>query len=204
MLCCVSRALAVLALATPAACSKDPPTNSESYTTDRATPMPTSPNQIERLINYIEAMRPEEVVYLDDLGWFPLQYYKAYEGRNPRTGERIFVPHKALVLFQADPNLIAALNGRPRQDLGDPAVGAPGVVIHRLDWARSLARHAVDSLAANGVTEIAGFGTLRIEQREVEYDLGRPTVTEHRVFWEMSEQLRTRLASAVARWESAQ
>lgn len=85
--------------------------------TERKTPTSPSPRELERLLNFVEAMRPEHALYLDEVGWFQLHHYKAYDGRNPRTGERVFVPQKALLIFQPD------LNGRPREDLGDPTDG---------------------------------------------------------------------------------
>jgi nucleoid DNA-binding protein len=36
---------------------------------------------------------------------FHLRIYKPYEGRNPRTGERVYVPGKRLVYFMIDPEL---------------------------------------------------------------------------------------------------
>lgn len=44
------------------------------------------------------------------LGSFSVQHYKAYEGRNPRTGERVSVPRKRLPFFRVDDAARAYLN----------------------------------------------------------------------------------------------
>ncbi len=194
----VNRASVLVALVTFGACEQAPSTTCEVRVTEQKALTSPAPSELERILNFVETMPPEHALYLDDVGWFQLHHYKAYDGRNPRTGERMFVPQKALLMFQSDLNLISVLNGRPREDLGDPTHGAPDVVIHRFGWAQSIARQVFQELVANGVTEIAGFGTLRVEQREVEYPDGT-RVSENRPLWEMSEQLRDRLVATVAR-----
>ena len=155
MLFSASRALTLLALVTQGECEKDRSATGEVPMIERKTP---SPDELLRLLDVVEAMRPEDALYLDDVGWFQLQHYKAYDGRNPRTGERVFVAEKTLLSFQPDFNLISALNGRRREDLGDPTDGGPDVVIHRFDWTQSIARTCLPGARyERRHTTIAGF-----------------------------------------------
>ena len=161
--------------------------------TEQRTPTPPSKIELERFLEVVEGLEPQHALYLDDVGWFQLRRYEAYEGRNPRTGERVFVPAKSLLMFTPDGNLLSVLNGRPREDLGDPTDGAPDVVIHRHDWARPIANRILEELFTTGVSQIAGFGTLRVERRELENVAG--PISENRVLWEISDELRTRLTA---------
>lgn len=194
----VNRVSVLVTLVTFGACEQAPSTTREVRVTEQKALTSPAPSELERILNFVETMPPEHALYLNDVGWFQLQHYKAYDGRNPRTGELVFVPQKALLMFQPDFNLISVLNGRPREDFGDPTHGAPDMVIHRFAWTQSIARQVFQELVANGVTEIAGFGTLRVEQREVEYPDGT-RVSENRPLWETSEQFRDRLAATGAR-----
>jgi nucleoid DNA-binding protein len=66
------------------------------------------------------------------LGSFQLRTYKPYEGRNPRTGERVHVPGKRLVFFMIDPELRDHLQAGTRPStpwiaslVEETATGAP-------------------------------------------------------------------------------
>jgi nucleoid DNA-binding protein len=59
-------------------------------------------------------------VVLPGVGWLTVKHYKAYEGRNPRTGADILVPEKRLPYFTSDPELDRALAGLPPSDLAIP------------------------------------------------------------------------------------
>jgi nucleoid DNA-binding protein len=67
---------------------------------ERDAPVPTR-NQITasedksiaaRLADELVALAPEHVLALPDLGWLQMKRYRAYDGRNPRTGESVAVP----------------------------------------------------------------------------------------------------------------
>ncbi len=49
---------------------------------------------------------------IPDLGSFEVREYKAYNGRNPRTGETVYVPSKRLPFFKVDSATRDYLNGR--------------------------------------------------------------------------------------------
>lgn len=155
----------------------------------------------EQLLRAIETLPADDALYLDDVGWFQIRRYEAYEGKNPRTNERVHVPAKTLVMFEADGNLLNILNGRPREDLGDPTQSNRNNKIQRHAWAKPLASWINNELLTRRTATVADFGTLRVEKRAIEHDDEDPPPTrsadkrpiENRVFWEMSEPLRLRL-----------
>jgi len=155
---------------------------------------------LEQLVAAIETLPTNDALYLDDVGWFQVLRFDAYDGKNPRTNERVEVPAKTQLNFEAHGNFLNVLNGRPREDLGDPTQSnRDNVTILRYDWAKRLATCMAEELCARGVLHIAGFGSLCIDDGEVDYDYPPRRSAEKRVRWTMSEALRQRLAAATSR-----
>jgi nucleoid DNA-binding protein len=86
------------------------------------------------------------------LGRFTVRTYKAYDGRNPRTGEPVHVPAKALPFFQIDQELAEHLNGHGAAPRGAEAIldelraGRPVVLgaLGGLELRRKLERTGID------------------------------------------------------------
>lgn len=149
---------------------------------------------VNRFVAGIAGLPNRDAVYLDGIGWFQVLRFDEYNGKNPRTNERIHVPAKVVLEFQADENLVNTLNGRESEDLGDPThSNEAGVTIHRYEWSAQLASRMQAELIARGRLHIAGFGSLRIVERFVGYDDPPRRTLEKRVGWTMSEALRPRL-----------
>ncbi len=58
----------------------------------------------------IDAMRKEERIEIRGFGSFVVRHYGEYEGRNPRTGEKIRVGNKRLPFFKAGKDLLQRVN----------------------------------------------------------------------------------------------
>ncbi len=80
----------------------------------------------------VEALRRGEGIEIRGFGSFTIREYKAYEGRNPRTGQAVFVKPKKLAFFKVGRELRERVNNgrRPREGVGAAAHGsaaaAPG------------------------------------------------------------------------------
>ncbi len=57
-----------------------------------------------------EALLKEERIELRGFGSFHIEYYKAYTGRNPKTGESIQVKEKRLPFFKVGKDLKERIN----------------------------------------------------------------------------------------------
>ncbi len=57
-----------------------------------------------------EALLKEERIELRGFGSFHIEYYKAYIGRNPKTGESIHVKEKRLPFFKVGKDLKERIN----------------------------------------------------------------------------------------------
>lgn len=65
-----------------------------------------------------EALRVGEGIEIRGLGSFTVRHYKAYPGRNPRTGVQVDVPEKRLPFFKVGLELKKLVNdGRGPGDL---------------------------------------------------------------------------------------
>jgi integration host factor subunit beta len=66
--------------------------------------------------NIKQALANGDKVEIRGFGSFLLKSYNAYTGRNPKTGERVFVPKKELPFFRAGKDLRERVNGEPGGD----------------------------------------------------------------------------------------
>ena len=58
----------------------------------------------------INALRTNDRIEIRGFGSFFPKTYKAYQGRNPKSGEAITVPEKVLPIFRPSKDLISKLN----------------------------------------------------------------------------------------------
>jgi integration host factor subunit beta len=58
----------------------------------------------------IDAMRKEERIEIRGFGSFVIRHYGMYEGRNPRTGQKIQIDSKRLPFFKAGKDLLQRVN----------------------------------------------------------------------------------------------
>ncbi len=76
------------------------------------------------------ALRSGERIEIRGFGSFEIRSYKAYEGRNPRTGSAVNVKPKRLPFFKVGKELKERINGPGRKSVAaPPAAGgstAPG------------------------------------------------------------------------------
>ena len=73
-------------------------------------------NQAEMVVNtcfysIVKSLYDNEKVELRGFGSFGNKNYKAYQGRNPRTGEIVEVPPKKVPFFKISAELRKKLNG---------------------------------------------------------------------------------------------
>jgi integration host factor subunit beta len=69
----------------------------------------------------IEALQREERIEIRGFGSFEVRHYKAYEGRNPRTGDPVHVAPKRLPFFKVGKELRERVNGEEES----PSNGSP-------------------------------------------------------------------------------
>ena len=70
----------------------------------------------------VKALQDGEGIEIRGFGSFTVRQYKAYEGRNPRTGETVHVAPKRLPFFKVGKDLRERVNGRaPTIELPAPA-----------------------------------------------------------------------------------
>lgn len=63
----------------------------------------------------VDAMKRGERIEIRNFGNFTVKHYDGYEGRNPKTGEKVRVPPKRLPFFKTGLGLRHQLNAkRPR------------------------------------------------------------------------------------------
>jgi integration host factor subunit beta len=60
----------------------------------------------------VEAMKRGERIEVRNFGNFTVKEYEGYEGRNPKTGEKVDVPPKRLPFFKAGLGLRQVINGK--------------------------------------------------------------------------------------------
>jgi integration host factor subunit beta len=74
----------------------------------------------------VEALKRGEGIEIRGFGSFTIRQYKAYEGRNPRTGETVQVKPKRLAFFKVGKELRERVNdGRSEDEAPEPAVPSP-------------------------------------------------------------------------------
>lgn len=66
-----------------------------------------------------QALQQDERIEIRGFGSFEVRSYKAYEGRNPRTGETVHVAPKKLPFFKVGKELRERINGDPSEGDGD-------------------------------------------------------------------------------------
>jgi integration host factor subunit beta len=79
----------------------------------------------------VEALQRGEGIEIRGFGSFTVRQYKAYEGRNPRTGDAVHVAPKRLPFFKVGKDLRQRVNGEagedspaPRRETVKPRAGA--------------------------------------------------------------------------------
>ena len=87
-------------------------------------------SRAEQVVNCVfEAMTQSlergEGIEIRGFGSFTVREYKAYNGRNPRTGKPVPVPEKRLPFFKVGKELKELVNEPPQAKPGTPPVG-PG------------------------------------------------------------------------------
>ncbi len=60
--------------------------------------------------NMKEALRKEDKIEIRGFGSFTIRVRKAKEGRNPKTGEKVFIPEKKIPFFKVGKELREMLN----------------------------------------------------------------------------------------------
>lgn len=99
----------------------------------------------------IEALERVEGIEIRGFGSFTVRQYKAYEGRNPRTGEAVHVAPKRLPFFKVGKDLRERVNGKP----GVTPVGTPVAKQRAEAKAAAVASTKPASRPGPGVTEDA-------------------------------------------------
>ncbi len=72
----------------------------------------------------VESLKRKERIEIRGFGSFVSKHYKAYVGRNPKTGEQIEVPAKSMPYFKVGKDLKHKINGSeavPEAESGDEA-----------------------------------------------------------------------------------
>ncbi|MGM0576270.1 MAG: HU family DNA-binding protein [Myxococcota bacterium] len=88
----------------------------KSQLVDKVTDRGSYPRKaIEASVNAIfdgmvEALQREERIEVRGLGNFTVRRYKAYTGRNPKTGEQVRVPAKRMPFFKVGKDLRKRIN----------------------------------------------------------------------------------------------
>ena len=62
-----------------------------------------------------ESLLKGDRIELRGFGTFSIRSYKTYDGRNPKTGEKISVKQKRLPFFKVGKELKIKVNGRPKK-----------------------------------------------------------------------------------------
>ena len=73
----------------------------------------------------VEALKRGEGIEIRGFGSFTIRQYKAYEGRNPRTGETVQVKPKRLAFFKVGKELRERVNEGRAVPAGRAEVSAP-------------------------------------------------------------------------------
>lgn len=193
--------IAVVACLLLAACERVPASRQDPPSPP---PPPVQPqSDLERLRSELARITVDDTLYLAELGWFALRHYESYEGRNPRTGERVFVPEVWQLFFRAHPNLTHELNGEPRESIADPLryLDSEDAARH-VAWADTLAASIRTQLIAKGEYKLEGIGTFLIADPDFtdlspgELDERAPLPKRARVRWGTADALQAVLGKA--------
>ena len=89
----------------------------------------------ELLVNTVfdcleQSMRRGEKIEVRGFGRFQIRSYRAYKGRNPRTGQLVAVKPKRLPHFRASVALAARINERRGKNTEATAAAASGMHSH--------------------------------------------------------------------------
>ncbi|MGA7741721.1 MAG: HU family DNA-binding protein [Polyangia bacterium] len=78
-----------------------------------------------------QSIRRSAKIEIRGFGTFQVRSYKAYKGRNPRTGQIVEVKPKRLPHFKVSAELAARIDHRRGKRLGEPAAAASGIPVHQ-------------------------------------------------------------------------
>jgi integration host factor subunit beta len=87
----------------------------------------------EQVVNCIfdsmeEALRKGDRIEIRGFGSFEIRHYKAYEGRNPRTGDPVGVQPKRLPFFKVGKDLKEKVDAYAKREKSTPpAAGSPPI-----------------------------------------------------------------------------
>lgn len=156
--------------------------------------MAASPADLEKLRDELVRLTPDDAVYLAELGWFAIRHYRPYEGRNPRTGERVFVPESTVLFFRAHPNVLQTIQQQPLVPIDDSLHDwNDDRATHHAAWADKLAAWMREQLYATGRCALPGLGTLLVTEEADEDDDDR--AAGRRVHWTTDAALQSSLYS---------
>jgi nucleoid DNA-binding protein len=117
---------------------------------------------------------PSRYLYVPRIGWLTVLHFKAYVGRNPRTGEAVDVPAKRQIVFvegyETEDGSTKAL-ARALRNQQDRAVEDDASVV---EIEPEDARTIREGLSANATFEIDGLGTFTRRKKK-----DRKTGEEH-------------------------
>ena len=74
----------------------------------------------------VKALQDGDGIEIRGFGSFTVREYKAYEGRNPRTGETVHVAPKRLPFFKVGKDLRERVNQAYQRELAKDSGGTPG------------------------------------------------------------------------------
>src|SRR5690348_9399534 len=77
----------------------------------------------------VEALKRGEGIEIRGFGSFTIRQYKAYEGRNPRTGETVQVKPKRLAFFKVGKELRERVNDGRGEEAGSRESGEPSAPV---------------------------------------------------------------------------
>jgi len=81
-----------------------------------------------------QALRQGERIEIRGFGSFEVREYKAYEGRNPRTGEPVHVRPKRLPFFKVGKELKERVNEQFQEEQGGGAASSSGGAATDSSW----------------------------------------------------------------------
>jgi nucleoid DNA-binding protein len=150
---------------------------------------------LETFLQALSRLRGNRRIVLPGVGSFTVRQYRAQEGRNPRTGELVWVPETRLLFFAADQELCRALEGLP------PSAAKSGNVIAR-PVAEALGGAIRSRLLAGDAAEIPGLGVFDIVEKPARDganpETGEPIIVPARrmVVFRLADAMRDRLNPA--------
>jgi nucleoid DNA-binding protein len=176
-----------------------------------------------KLADFLASFHDDEYLYLPGVGWLTVKRYAAYEGSSPRSGEALNVPKKRIPFFNADPELLRALDGVPTENKtfaneldryfdalhpahdahADPELHESFTVV-RFQWSDEIANEIRRELVASGRAEVPILGVFEVVEKPgrpgVNPDNGEPILVPPRKIVRLttSPEMRAILAQEVA------